>query len=132
MPFILREALDKVTNSSLYFNYMCRIFGHIYSFYVNLGKNFGVGVKIIKDSPTIFYLMFGDDCLIFGEQQNGPHERLNTFWNTKQRFRSANQLHKSTIQFSEGVDKEVRNETTDILQITPNSIGTYLGLNVQL
>lgn len=77
--------------------------------------------------------MFADDCIIFRNATTTSRKKHQIHHGSLLKIsgQSVN-YHKSNIQFSKGINKALKTEITDILQITStNSIGTYLGcLNI--
>lgn len=92
-----------------------------------------IGIKVAKQAISIPYLMFADDCLIFSKANKTATRNVRDIF--QDYCNVSGQLvnyHKSTIQFSKGVQKDVKQTITDILRIRfASSIGNYLGcLNI--
>lgn len=77
-----------------------------------------IGVRLNKDAPTIQYLIFTDDCIIFAGPLKEQLQILNKFWTTIQQFQ-VNLLLSLTCTF--------KREISHILQISSiDAIDTYL------
>lgn len=92
-------------------------------------RSLGLVIKVAKQGISIPYLMFADDCLIFYKSNKTAARNIRDILQDycKVSGQLVN-LHKSTVQFSKGVQKDVKHSITDILQIPiSSSIGKYLG-----
>lgn len=89
----------------------------------------GVSIKIAENGPTIPYLMFADDFLIFFKTFKTVARKVKEI--VRDYCKIYGQLennHKSLVQFFKGIEKNFKVGITDILQIpSSNSIETYLG-----
>lgn len=73
--------------------------------------------------------MFADDCLIFCKTTKTAVRTIrNILQGYCKVYGQLVNLHKSTVQFSKGVQEDVKQSITDILQMpTSSSIRKYLG-----
>lgn len=88
-----------------------------------------IGIKITKNSHTIPYLMFANDSMIFYKATRSAARNVQSI--LKNYYNVSGQVvnyHKSTIQFSKGMDKLQKLDILDILQVpTSKNFETYLG-----
>lgn len=81
-------------------------------------KNSGIEIKITKDSPTICYLMFPDDCSIFSRSIKWAALGIkNILGHYTKVFGQLVNYHKSKVQSMKGVPKQVHKDFTNIFYV---------------
>lgn len=83
----------------------------------------------MKDYPNILFLMFADGCIIFCRATKNTAREVKCISDHYYHVSSqSSNYHRSTIQFSIGIEKSLKSEIGDVLQIqNTGSISSYLG-----
>lgn len=105
--------------------------GRYLFFKVNIPKS-GIGIKVTRKKLSIPYLMFADDVLIFCKASKAAVRNIrDIFQDNCKVSRQLVNYHKSTVQFSKGIHKCMKDDITDILQIpSSHSLGNYLDVQI--
>lgn len=79
IPFHLVRGFIKVTNTTITFYYLCKIFGTFIHF-MSTNKKSGIGINVTRDThPDIPYLVFVNDRSVFCRETKRIARIINRF-----------------------------------------------------